>query len=109
MVKNLHANAGDVGLIPELGRSPGEGNGNPLPFLPGESHVQWSLVGYSPWGCRVGHDLVTEQQQHNEEQGHVASAVGPSDPSASPANTGGCTGSPVFQLLPASCIGGRVA
>ena len=30
MVKNPPANAGDMGLIPELGRSPGEGNGNPL-------------------------------------------------------------------------------
>ena len=30
MVKNLPANAGDAGLIPGLGRSPGEGNGNPL-------------------------------------------------------------------------------
>jgi len=30
VVKNPPANAGDVGLIPELGRSPGEGNGNPL-------------------------------------------------------------------------------
>ena len=30
VVKNLPANAGGVGLIPELGRSPGEGNGNPL-------------------------------------------------------------------------------
>ena len=33
MVKNLPANAGDtrdVGLIPESGRSPGGGNGNPL-------------------------------------------------------------------------------
>ena len=33
MVKNLPANAGDirdVGSIPGLGRSPGEGNGNPL-------------------------------------------------------------------------------
>ena len=28
--RNLSANAGDVGLIPELGRSPGEGKGNPL-------------------------------------------------------------------------------
>ena len=28
MVKNLLANAGDMGLIPGLGRSPGEGNGN---------------------------------------------------------------------------------
>ena len=30
MVKNLSANAGDAGSIPGLGRSPGEGNGNPL-------------------------------------------------------------------------------
>jgi len=33
VVKNLSANEGDVkeaGSIPELGRSPGEGNGNPL-------------------------------------------------------------------------------
>ena len=33
MVKNLSANAGDaedLGLIPGLGRSPGERNGNPL-------------------------------------------------------------------------------
>ena len=29
-VKNLLANALDVGLIPGSGRSPGEGNGNPL-------------------------------------------------------------------------------
>ena len=30
-------------------------------FLPGESHGQRSLVGYSPWGCkRIGHDLATE-------------------------------------------------
>ena len=29
-VKNLPASAGDTGLIPELGRSPGKGNGNPL-------------------------------------------------------------------------------
>ena len=25
-------------------------------FLPGESHRQRSLAGYSPWGCRVRHD-----------------------------------------------------
>ena len=33
MVKNLLANAGnagDLGSVPELGRSPGGGNGNPL-------------------------------------------------------------------------------
>ena len=30
VVKNLPASAGDLGLIPGLGLSPGEGNGNPL-------------------------------------------------------------------------------
>ena len=30
VVKNPPATAGDVGLIPGSGRSPGEGNGNPL-------------------------------------------------------------------------------
>ena len=35
VVKNLPANAGDIrdsGWIPGLGRSPGEGNGNPLEY-----------------------------------------------------------------------------
>ena len=32
MVKNPPAKAGDLGSIPGLGRSPGEGNGNPLPY-----------------------------------------------------------------------------
>ena len=32
MVKNLPATAGDMGLIVGLGRSPGEGNGNPLQY-----------------------------------------------------------------------------
>ena len=32
MVKNPPANAGDVGLIPGSGRSPEEGNGNPLQY-----------------------------------------------------------------------------
>ena len=30
MVKNPSVNAGDMALIPGLGRSPGGGNGNPL-------------------------------------------------------------------------------
>ena len=50
MVKNLSLNAGDtrdVDLIPGSGRSPGGGNGNPLP---GKFHGQRSLAGYSPWG-----------------------------------------------------------
>ena len=52
MVKNPSANAGDtreMGSAPELGRSPGEGNGyrsSPV-SLPGESHGQRRLAGYS--------------------------------------------------------------
>ena len=30
VVKNLPANAGDMGSVPGLGRSPGGGHGNPL-------------------------------------------------------------------------------
>ena len=32
MVKNMPANAEDAGSIPGLGRTPGEGNGNPLQY-----------------------------------------------------------------------------
>ena len=59
MVKNPPANAGELGSIPGLKRSFGEGNGNPLTsvFLPGKYHGQRSQVGYSPWGSqRVRHD-----------------------------------------------------
>ena len=39
----------DVGSIPGSGRSPGGGHRQPSPlFLPGESHGQRSLAGYSP-------------------------------------------------------------
>ena len=32
VVKNPPTKAGDMGLIPESGRSPGDGNGNPLQY-----------------------------------------------------------------------------
>ena len=55
VVKNPLANVGDrrdMGSIPGWERSPGEEHGNhALVFLPGESHGQRSLAGYSPWGC----------------------------------------------------------
>ena len=51
MVKNLPASAGDVGSIPGLGRSPGEGNGNPLHYSCLENpHGQRSPAGYDLWG-----------------------------------------------------------
>ena len=53
-------NAGDPGLIPGLGRSPGRA-WQPTPvFLPGEFHRQRKPVGYSPWGRKEwGHDWET--------------------------------------------------
>ena len=40
---------GDSDSTPGSGRSPGEGNGNPLHFFARESERQRSLAGYSPW------------------------------------------------------------
>ena len=49
--KESACNAGDLGLIPELGRSPGGGHGNPLQYSCLENpQGQRSLAGYSPWG-----------------------------------------------------------
>ena len=63
-------NAGDQGSIPGSGKSSGERNGNPFcleysasSILPGESHEQRSLVGYSPWGHKQLD--VTERLTHN--------------------------------------------
>ena len=64
MVKNLLANArdtGDTGLIPGSGRSPGEGNGNPLqyPFLENSmDRGAWQARVHGV--ARVGHGLVTK-------------------------------------------------
>ena len=50
-VKILSGNAGDVGLILGLGRSPGGGHGNPLQYSCLENpQGKRSLKGYSPWG-----------------------------------------------------------
>ena len=54
VVKNLLAKAGDVrnaGLIPGSGKIPWRRKWQPTRvFLPGESHGQRSLAGYSPQG-----------------------------------------------------------
>ena len=49
--KESACNAGDPGLIPGSGRSPGGRNGNLLQYSCLENpHGQRSLVGYNPWG-----------------------------------------------------------
>ena len=53
---------GDLGLSPELGRSPGGGHGNPLQYTCLENpHGQRSLVGYSPWVAELDRTEVTGQ------------------------------------------------
>ena len=53
VVKNLPTNAGDVSSIPGLGRSPGEGNGNPL---------QYSCLG-NPMDIEVWQAIVCGSQK----------------------------------------------
>ena len=53
-VRNPSAKSGDVGLIPGLGRSPGEGNGNPLQY----SCLGNPMVGGAWWAIIHG---VTKQ------------------------------------------------
>jgi len=56
ILKESSCNADNPGSIPGSGRSPGEGNGNPLQYsclenpMDGESHGQGILAGYSPRG-----------------------------------------------------------
>ena len=67
MVKNPPANAGDVGLIPRSGRSPGEGNGNTLQnFCLRNPIVRGAWQAIQSLGLqRVGHNFVTKQQQQS--------------------------------------------
>ena len=54
--KESACKAGDVGSIPELGRSPGEGNGNPL---------QYSCLG-NPMDSRVWQATVLGSQKESD-------------------------------------------
>ena len=62
VVKKLPANAGDTGSISDPGRSPGEGNGNPLQCscLKEEAWTEEPDVLQFMGSKRVGHNLETE-------------------------------------------------
>ena len=64
LVKQSACHVGDLGLIPELGRSPGGGgHGNPPQYSCLESpHGQRSLAVYSPWSCKE----LDMTEQHTE-------------------------------------------
>ena len=53
----------ETGFNPGLGEFPGEGNGNPLQYLPGESH------GQKTWQATV-HGVTKNQTQLSKEQFH---------------------------------------
>ena len=63
--KESACNVGDPSSIPGPGRSPGEGNGNPLQYsCLGNSMIRGALQATVYGGHkRVGHDLTTNQQQ----------------------------------------------
>jgi len=65
-VKNLPAKAGDMkrhGFDPLVGNIYWRREWQPTPvFLPGESHGQRSIVGYSPWGHKESD--TTEATEH---------------------------------------------
>ena len=59
MVKNL-LQCGRLGFSPWVGKIPRRRKWQPSPILlPGESHGQRSLMGYSPWGLK---ELDTTEQ-----------------------------------------------
>ena len=63
--KESACNAGDLGSIPGLGRSPGEGNGNPLQYSclenPMDRGAWWATVHRV---ARVWHDWATKPSDH---------------------------------------------
>ena len=59
--KESACNTGDPGLIPWLGRSPGEGNGNPLQYSGLENPMDrgtWKAIVHGV--ARIGHNLATK-------------------------------------------------
>ena len=67
--KEFSCNSGDIGLIPGLGRSPGEGNGKPIQYSGLENHRQKSLVGCSHGISKESH---TVQQLNNRYDLHLS-------------------------------------
>ena len=66
--KESTCNAGNLGSVPGLRRSPGGGHSNPLQYsFLEDPHGQRSLVDYSPWGCKES-DMMTESDttKHTE-------------------------------------------
>ena len=71
MVKNPPAIAGDTDSIPNLGLSPGEGNGNPLQYSCLENPMHRGAWQATVHGfARVRHDLATKRPPCTQQQRH---------------------------------------
>ena len=59
--KESDCQARDIGFNPWVGKIPWKRKWRPTPvFFPGQTRVQRSLVGYSPWALSVRRDFVIE-------------------------------------------------
>ena len=75
MLKNPPANAGDGSLIPGLGRSPGEANGNPFQYSclgdPMDREAWWAIV-HGVTRSQTGLSMHTHFHIHNSTQSAVS-------------------------------------
>ena len=66
--KRIHLPCGRSGIDPWVGKIPWRRKWQPTPVcLPGESHGQRSLVGYSPWGGKES-DMTDHEHTHSSNQ-----------------------------------------
>ena len=94
VVKNPLANARRYGLDPWVMKIPWRRAWQPTPvFLPGESHGQRSLAGYSPWSRKESDTTEHPRMSRTIHPLNHSDLPGPSslsDPSSSFLHSGGC-------------------
>ena len=95
MVKNLPANAGDVrdmGSTPGLGRSPGEGHGNPLQYSclenPVDQGAWWTTVhrAAKSWAQLNQLSVHTRARAHTHTHTHTEAMQSTTHPTPPPTN-----------------------
>jgi len=69
VVKKIHLQCRRHGFDPWVQEIPWKRKWQPTPvFLPREPQGKKNLGGYSPWGCRISHNLAVEQQQQQTRE-----------------------------------------
>ena len=76
LVKESACNAGDLGLIPGLGRSPGEGKGYPLQYSGLENSMDCIVHGVAKGQTRLSDFHFNFQTNHNGLNPSVLSSLG---------------------------------